>query len=231
MDALVLAGGMGTRLRARFADLPKPMAPVAGRPFLEHVLDPLHGLGISRVVLSVGHLAEVVERHFGTAYGPLELVYSRESTPLGTGGAIRHALPFLTAPFLVLNGDTYVPVDALALTRAVVRADDGLGLTVVGVDDVARFGGVVIRDDRVTGLGEKSATGPGLINAGAYVLGGAVADRLAAMGHAFSFEREVLEPWIAERGAAYVRSPGPFIDIGIPEDYDRAGTVLIGGPT
>jgi D-glycero-alpha-D-manno-heptose 1-phosphate guanylyltransferase len=227
MDALVLAGGLGTRLRERVVDLPKPMAPVAGRPFLEYVLDELARNGVTRVVLSIGHLGEAVVDHFGTSYGPMALDYSHEDRPLGTGGAVRRALPLLGGgAFLVLNGDTAVPFVIDDLLRARVRHGADLVLTVCEVPDVGRYGAVRASGGTVTALVEKGADGPGLINCGVYLVAGRLLDRLAGGPEVFSFERDTMHPWVAEHGAAYVASTGPFIDIGVPADYDRAADVL-----
>lgn len=226
MDALVLAGGLGTRLRERVADLPKPMAPVGGRPFLEHVFDELARNGVREVVVSIGHLGDSIIGHFGSQYGPVRLRYSREERPLGTGGAIRLALPLLGAEFLVLNGDTAVPFDVDALVRARERTGSDLVFTVCEVPDVGRYGAVRVEADSVSALVEKGRQGPGLINCGVYLVGGSLRSRLAAAPEAFSFERDVMGAWVTGAGAAYVTSAGPFIDIGVPEDYDRAAEVL-----
>ena len=117
MEAVVLAGGLGTRLRAAVSDVPKPMAPVGGRPFLERLLDYWIGQGVRRAVLAVGYMYDTIRRHFGDEYRGCAIAYSIENHPLGTGGALIQALPLVQDPtFLVLNGDTYfaVPLDALA---------------------------------------------------------------------------------------------------------------------
>ena len=223
----MLAGGMGTRLRDRVPGIPKPMAPVAGRPFLEYVLHGLSDTGVSRVVLSVGYLGEVIVDHFGTSYGDLAIDYCEEPAPLGTGGAIKKALPQLgAAPFLVLNGDTCVPVDVAALSRAQATGRPGLVMTVCEMADVSRYGAVLVRDGRAVGLSEKGLGGPGLINGGVYLVAPALVDVLGALPDVFSFEKDVLAPWVRQHGAAVVRTEGPFIDIGVPADYDRAAVVL-----
>lgn len=226
----MLAGGLGTRLRERVADVPKPMAPVAGRPFLEYVLDELLRNGVSRTVLSIGHLGDVVVEHFGASYGPMALEYSREDRPLGTGGAVRHALPLVGRdPLLVLNGDTAAPFAVDDLLRARVRHGADLVLTVCEVPNVSRYGAVRASDGAVTALAEKGASGPGLINGGVYLVAGGLVDRLAAGPEVFSLERDLMHPWVAAHGAACVASTGPFIDIGVPADYDRAAGVLAPG--
>ena len=227
VPALVLAGGLGTRLRERVADVPKPMAPVAGRPFLEYVLDELVSNDVPRAVLSIGHLGEAIEAHFGTSYGPMAIEYSREDRPLGTGGAIRRAAPLLGGhEFLVLNGDTSAPFEVDDLLDARVRHRKDLVLTVCEVPDVGRYGAVRADGGTVSALVEKGSSGPGLINCGVYLVAGGLLDRVAAGPEVFSFERDVMHPWVADHGAACVATEGPFIDIGVPADYDRAADVL-----
>jgi D-glycero-alpha-D-manno-heptose 1-phosphate guanylyltransferase len=227
VTALVLAGGLGTRLRERVADVPKPMAPVAGRPFLEYVLDELIRNDVPRAVLSIGHLGEAIVAHFGTSYGPMAIEYSREDRPLGTGGAIRRAVPLLAGDaVLVLNGDTSVPFDVDDLLDARVRHRTDLVLTVCGVPNVGRYGAIRAGGGTVSALVEKGTSGPGLINCGVYLVAGRLLGRVAAGPEVFSFERDVMHPWVADHGAACVATAGPFIDIGVPADYDLAADVL-----
>lgn len=222
MQAVVLAGGRGTRLRERVADLPKPMAPVAGRPFLEYLLGWLARCGVRRVVLSVGYKAEVIEAHFGAHWNGVALAYAHEDQPLGTGGAIAHAVSGAgDAPVLVLNGDTLLRVDCAALVNWYAREPAPVAMVLRQVDDVARYGAVMFDGDRVTGFTEKGGAGPGLINAGAYVVQPAVFERFGLSG-AFGFETDLLQRHCAElRPRAYV-TDAYFIDIGIPDDFDRA---------
>lgn len=224
---VVLAGGRGTRLRGRVDGVPKPMAPVAGRPFLEHLLGAVAEQGVRRVLLSVGYLAEVVIDHVGDSFAEMSVEYVVEAEPLGTGGAIRAAAERAGSEcVVVLNGDTVVPLDLPVLEHAARGHRSGLAMTTCRVDDVARFGGLDVDGETVVGLQEKGRVGPGLINAGVYALAGPVLTRLAEMPERFSFESDLLTPWIAAYGAAQVRSPGPFLDIGVPDDYDRAASVL-----
>jgi D-glycero-alpha-D-manno-heptose 1-phosphate guanylyltransferase len=232
VDALVLAGGLGTRLRERVPDVPKPMAPVAGRPFLEHLLVALQSAGVTRAVLAIGHGGPVVVDHVGAGLAGLPVDYSWETEPLGTGGAVRAALPQLTAPFLLVNGDTWAPVLPQALLAA--RTSSGLVMTLCPVPDVGRYGAAVVSGDLVVGVTEKGGQGPGLINAGVYLVGEPLVGDLSAAPDVFSFERHVLEGWVTARGAGFVVAEGPFVDIGVPADYDRAAQVLgaavIGAP-
>ncbi|OGQ56462.1 MAG: dehydrogenase, partial [Deltaproteobacteria bacterium RIFCSPLOWO2_02_FULL_53_8] len=166
MEAVVLAGGFGTRLRQVVADLPKPMAPIAGRPFLEILLSMLARKGFTRTVLSLGFMSEKITRHFGENYAGMELVYEIESQPLGTGGAIRAALARCVADHVfVFNGDTYLDIEADELER-VWQADHHPVIVVREVPDTMRFGRVEMCDGRINAFLEKGVSGAGLINAG-----------------------------------------------------------------
>ena len=228
MMAVVLAGGRGTRLRDRVTDRPKPMAPVLGRPFLELVLSGLAAQGVDSAILSIGYLGDQIRDHFGTSFDGLPLAYTVETEPLGTGGAVKLALGMVSdPPFLVVNGDTWVPLDVAAMQAAYrSRPLPDLVMTICAVEDVSRFGAVEPEGPSIHHTSEKGRTGPGLINAGAYLVGPAVTEQLQAMPDSFSWESEVLGPWVAEHGSGFVISQGPFIDIGVPEDYDRADHVL-----
>ena len=219
MEAIVLAGGFGTRLRAVVSDVPKPMAPVAGRPFLCHLLDDLVRQGYTHVVLATGYMHEAVEAFFGNRYRDLAVSYARETTPLGTGGAIVNGLQHCTEERItVLNGDTLFRVSHSPLLHDRSR----LALLLRKVPDAGRYGSVVIdpTSGLVTAFREKDPdAGEGLINAGVYRL-----HRSLLAGHApgqpFSFEREVLQA-LHEPIHAYPME-GYFIDIGVPDDYRRA---------
>jgi D-glycero-alpha-D-manno-heptose 1-phosphate guanylyltransferase len=225
MEAIVLAGGFGTRLRAVVSDVPKPMAPVAGRPFLEILLGSLAAKGVRRVVLSVGHLAEAVTSHFGDAWGGLSIAYAVESEPLGTGGATKLALAQCRDdPVLVLNGDTFLDLELDAL----VAQWRGSGAPIVvarAVDDTARFGRLGVEGGRIVAFAEKGVPGPGLINAGCYLLPRGFLDDMPT-GRAFSLETDVFVPRVAASVIEVFSSSGLFIDIGVPDDYARAQTLL-----
>jgi D-glycero-alpha-D-manno-heptose 1-phosphate guanylyltransferase len=168
--AIILAGGRGERLQAAVPSLPKPMAPVGERPFLEYILDGLVNGNVTDVILSVGYGAEVIQKHFGHSYRTIRLRYSKEDYPLGTGGAIALALKGEdTSPVLVLNGDTLVEIDYPALSAWYARASSLVAIVLRHVPDVSRFGAVVLMDERVVEFQEKGQHGPGLVNAGVYI--------------------------------------------------------------
>lgn len=222
-EAIVLAGGFGTRLRSVVSDVPKPLAPVAGRPFLAWLLDALARGGLSRVVLATGYLGEMVEAAIGTRHGPLEIAYVREEAPLGTGGSLWAAMGATTGErVFALNGDTWQAADYAAMAAHAPGAD--LVFAVRPVEDRTRYGSVILDEGRLTGLREKGEAGPGLVNSGIYLLSRALLAKRPLAG-AFSFEKEILErpQGLDIRGFTV---DGRFIDIGTPEDFSRAQTAL-----
>jgi D-glycero-alpha-D-manno-heptose 1-phosphate guanylyltransferase len=228
MEAIVLAGGFGTRLASRLTNIPKPMAPVAGRPFLEILLRHLSRNGCTRVLLSVGHLHQVIEDHFGAQFEGLQVKYVVEQEPMGTGGAIRMALAQVREESaLVLNGDTFLAADLRAMLAAHEQAQAAFTMAVAQQPDVARYGGVAMANGRVVGFEEKGRTGAGWINAGVYALRRDLTwpAELAAKS---SFERDFMMPQVATLAPLAFPVDGFFLDIGIPEDLDRAQTELAG---
>jgi len=221
MEAIILAGGLGTRLQQVVSDLPKSLAPIAGRPFLEILLAFLARKQFTRVILSVGFMSEKIVEHFGDHYAGMALVYEIEREPLGTGGAIRAALTQCRSDHVfVFNGDTYCDLDVEGLERT---WQHGRGPIVVAreVSDSTRFGRVEIVGERITAFREKGVSGAGLINAGCYVLPSHALNAFP-LGQKFSLETEYLA---REAGRIYFTgfiTRGRFIDIGVPEDYARA---------
>ena len=221
-EAIVLAGGFGTRLRGVVDDVPKPLAPVAGRPFLAWLLDRLAASGMRRCILATGYLSELIEERIGTYWLGMEIAYSLEPEPLGTGGAIRLAASRLHGDAAhVLNGDTWLEYEPAALEDAACAAGASMAIALARVEDVTRYGAVEIDHRRVTGFREKGEAGPGWINAGCYFLG---VDALAGLParDMFSFEQDVLQPRVHAGAVAAFTATAGFIDIGVPEDYARA---------
>lgn len=225
--AFVLCGGQGMRLRPVLADRPKSMALIAGRPFLELLLEKLRDEGISEVILGTGYLAEKIESYFGSGKKlTMHIRFSRESEPLGTGGALKLAQPLINDPVLVINGDSYAEWSLAPMLDLFKATDAVMVMALQAVADVTRYGSVKLNDDgRVTQFVEKSVgAGPGLINAGVYLLGEQIVRDLPA-GTAISLEKDVF-PRLLDRGVYGTVCTGPFIDIGIPTDLDRAQTLL-----
>jgi D-glycero-alpha-D-manno-heptose 1-phosphate guanylyltransferase len=228
MEAILLAGGLGTRLATRLNGVPKPMAPVAGRPFLETLLNQVQRAGCTRALLSVGHLHESIRNHFGSSWRGMRLDYVIETAPLGTGGAIRAALLQTTEDaVLVLNGDTFLQADYTALLAFHAAEGASLTMAITHQADIARYGGVLVAGKRIVGFQEKGQSGPGWINAGAYVI-----DRKLqwpqSLPEKFSFETDFLVPETSRLAPAAYQVDGFFLDIGVPEDLDRAQTELAG---
>ena len=222
--AMLLAGGRGTRLRAVVSDRPKSMADVAGRPFLDFLLEQLCEAGLRRVILCTGHLGHCIEHTYGDAYGSLSLEYSREAEALGTAGAIRNALRCLRGQrsVLVLNGDSYADVKLRSFIDWYQdKPVTGGALIVAKIVDCARFGTVEVDGtDRIVAFREKRGVHePGWINAGVYML---ETDSIRAWSSAtpLSLERDVIPRQISE-GVRGFRMNGKFIDIGIPESYSQ----------
>lgn len=227
-EAIVLVGGFGTRLRSEVPDLPKPLAPVAGRPFLAYVLDNLAAGDIRRVILATGYLGELVEQAIGRRWRGMEVVYSREPEPLGTGGALALAARRLHGNAVHLsNGDTFLRYSPQQLQQRAEQEQVALAVALARVDDVGRYGAVELAGGRVAAFSEKGGQGAGFINAGSYFLGSAALASLPETS-AFSFETDVLLPRAASEGLAACVDTADFIDIGVPEDYRRAQLIFAG---
>ena len=220
MEAVVLAGGLGTRLRSVVHDIPKCMAPVAGEPFLGYVLDWLSRYGITRVVLSVGYLRESIMEWISGQDYPFKIDYAVEETPLGTGGGIKLALSKCRErKVIVVNGDTFFPVDLDA-----IPFDAPVTVALKPMKDFDRYGAVELSaNGLVTVFHEKAKVQQGLISGGVYALNGL---DLSSLPEKFSFEKDVLEPLSVKGQVGGWVSDSYFIDIGIPDDYARAQTEL-----
>jgi len=227
--AVILAGGLGTRLRPAVGDRPKVLADVDGRPFLTYLLRQLTDAGVRSIVLCVGHRAVYVRAVLGEAYGGTPLVYAVETDLLGTGGALRAALPALRSdPVLVLNGDSHCEAHLAALWAAHAEQDASATLVVTHVSDTRRFGRVSLDDDDgITRFCEKTESdGPGWINAGIYVLSRHVLTAIPS-GRPVSLEHDVF-PALVGRGLFGHRMTGRFVDIGTPESYRAAQAAGVG---
>jgi D-glycero-alpha-D-manno-heptose 1-phosphate guanylyltransferase len=171
MDALVLAGGFGTRLRSIIQDIPKPMALIGGKPFLAYLLTYLSVNGVTRVIICTGYKHEVVEMYFGTAYAGMDIVYSVETTPLGTGGAVVRALSHVKSDAcLVLNGDTFFNVDIAGLISAFTQSNADVALALKPMTNFSRYGTVTRSKDRILSFEEKRYCQSGEINGGVYYI-------------------------------------------------------------
>jgi D-glycero-alpha-D-manno-heptose 1-phosphate guanylyltransferase len=229
VKAIMLVGGMGTRLRSMIPSKPKVLASIGERSFLELLVCQLRSQGIRHLVMCTGYLADQIESRFGDGrIWDVSIEYSKEQTPLGTAGAMKLAQRYLrdVPEFLVLNGDSFLEINFHEL-RVFHRGHDGALATmaVVRVEDTSRYGTVdVDASDRITGFTEKiGSNAPGLVNGGVYVFSHAVWQHIPA-GPA-SLERDVF-PRLLDHGVYAQEQHGMFIDIGTPADYVRAQHLL-----
>ena len=218
MEAIVLAGGFGTRLQSVVSDRPKPMADINGEPFLKYILEYLKRFDISKVVLSTGYMSEVIEDYFKDSYKGMSIVYSKEETPLGTGGAIKRGLSYCSEDdIIVLNGDTFFDVDIYSLMQRHKSLDADITLSLKKMYDFDRYGTVEVDENFILNFKEKMYVDEGLINGGVYAI---KKKRFDIIADKFSIEKDVLEK--REKRLGYAISDGYFIDIGIPQDYQKA---------
>lgn len=221
-EALILAGGLGTRLGALTAETPKPLLEVGGRPFIDHLVWNLARHGIRRVVVSCGYMAESFAEHFAVSpVAGVETVVIAEPEPLGTGGAIAFgARELLGDETLVVNGDTLFDLNYLDLALLRRETDAPIALAVREVPDAARYGAVQLDGSRITAFAEKDAPGPGLVSGGVYA---AATEYLRGLDpHAHSFERDDLPALVAAGTLAGRAYRGWFVDIGTPDSIAGA---------
>ncbi|MEE3627385.1 nucleotidyltransferase family protein [Nitrospirillum sp. BR 11752] len=218
-EAVILAGGLGTRLRTVVSDLPKSLAMVAGRPFLHWQLEQLADQGFSRVILAVGYMHDKVMAAYGDTFAGMAVQYAVEETALGTGGAIWQAARLVEGEtFFTLNGDTYFDLPADEMETALQDSGTDMAMAVCHVADCGRYGLVSVVDGRLAGFREKAPGRPGAVNAGAYLFRRSLVDRWT-LPERFSIETDFLQPRLSDLNVAAVPVRGDFIDIGIPEDY------------
>lgn len=226
-EAVILAGGLGTRLYPLTLTVPKPMVPVSDKPFLEYLLNRLSEHGFSRVILSVGYLGEQIEAHFGNSWQGLDLVYAYETSPLGTGGAIAFALSFTqTEQILVLNGDTFCAIDWQAMNKFHLLKQADLTIALKPMQNFERYGNVKVEDESVVQFDEKQFIDSGNINTGVYILNKSIFKKFL-MPEKFSFEIDFLQCKLNDMKVSAFITQSYFIDIGVPEDYQRAQVELI----
>ena len=227
--AIILAGGLGTRLKKTVPNLPKPMAPIRDRPFLEHQMDYWIKQGINRFILSVGYLKELIIEHFGNTYKGIPIEYAIENEPLGTGGGLLLAEKGLTEPFLVLNGDTFIEVDLDNLYEFHLERKSEWTFSLFRTSQFERYMGIdVSPNGEILSLKSESKESSGLANGGVYLIEPSVLGSLAfKAGDKASLEDELLPNFISNGGVLYGKEcKGKFIDIGVPEDYYQAIDIL-----
>lgn len=215
---IILAGGFGTRLSTVVKDVPKPMAPINGKPFLHYIFKELQHQKIKNVVLSVGHLKEVIQDYFQENYLGISIQYAVEHEPLGTGGGIKHAFSLVEDDAYVLNGDTFFDIELSKLKKG--NADISIALKPMFNFD--RYGTVELNDEnRIISFNEKKHCEHGLINGGVYYFSKSLFEKTVTE-HKFSFEKDVLEKHLNDLNIHGTIFDNYFIDIGIPDDYEKA---------
>jgi len=226
VEAIVLAGGLGTRLRSKVADRPKVMAEINKQPFLSYLLNYLSSNHVKRVVLATGYLHEQIEQFYGGKFKGLQIDYSVEEQPLGTGGAIKLALGKVGGDqVLILNGDTFFDINIDALLALHKKDVADITIALKAMRHISRYGIVKIQGTRVVNFEEKQMVDEGFINAGIYVAKKSLFDTLQ-LPDKFSLEEDFLKKFTAQLNMHAYISDAYFIDIGIPEDYQRAQTEL-----
>lgn len=223
MEAIILAGGLGTRLRSEVSDVPKAMALINGRPFIEYLLDRLIEGGTKRIIFSLGHKSEFIQSHFESSYKNCEIVYAIEETQLGTGGAIKNAMSFVTSDHvLVVNGDSLFINDLQGLLQVHLDQQADLTMGLKPMKDIERYGTVDLNDEnQIIRFNEKQPLDFGLINTGNYIFN-VEAFLKQDLPEKFSVEKEFFEKKIEELKFVGHASEGYFLDIGIPEDFKKA---------
>jgi D-glycero-alpha-D-manno-heptose 1-phosphate guanylyltransferase len=222
-EAIIIAGGKGTRLSAVLSDRPKPMAPIHNKPFLSYLLDYLRGYEVKKVVLAVGYMHEKVQRYYGKDYGGMKVAFSIEDQPLGTGGAIKKALSQCNGEsVLVMNGDSFFGVNLQLFYDQFKDSQAIAQLALKKMEDISRYGSVTLgANDLIKSFNEKGETGLGLINGGVYAL-----DRNKVLPfltkESFSFEYDFLGLQVGHQAITGITFDSAFIDIGTPESYQEA---------
>jgi D-glycero-alpha-D-manno-heptose 1-phosphate guanylyltransferase len=222
-EAIILAGGLGTRLRSAVPDLPKCMAPVNGMPFISYVINYFQQAGIEKFIFALGYKSENFENFLGSVLPPGSFQSSVEQEPLGTGGAIRLACTrTMEEQILVLNGDTFFRIQPKELAAFHQERNAHCTLCLKPMQDFDRYGVVELDgDQRINSFQEKQFYHSGLINGGIYALDvGKFKEE--ALSEKFSFEKDYLEKFYTTRRMFGLVQDDYFIDIGIPEDYERA---------
>jgi len=226
MESIILAGGMGTRLRDVINDLPKPMAPVGSKPFLDYLFMWIKKYPVEKLVLSAGYKAESIVKYFGNSVYGIPVEYVIERKPLGTGGAVKYALHKTSGnDILVLNGDTYFPIDLMKFFSFHVKKKNLFSVALKRMRNFDRYGTVECRRNTIVKFNEKKFCSDGLINGGIYLINRNIIETWKHSG-AFSLEKDIMEK---ESGTSLIKGmvfDDPFIDIGVPEDYYKAISIL-----
>ncbi|MBC7862470.1 MAG: nucleotidyltransferase family protein [Bacteroidia bacterium] len=223
-EAIILAGGFGTRLQSLVSDVPKPMAPVAGRPFLSYLLGYLAHFKISKAIISTGYLGDKIKSFYKDSFDTIQIAYTAEDEPLGTGGALKLAINNCeTEHILVLNGDSFFDVDLGKFAKAHLNSGASFSLALRKVENSSRYGTIELDGTKITAFREKDGfEKEGIINAGVYIVKRSFFLANCPADEKFSLEKDFLEKLVEKFTFTGYLSDSYFIDIGIPEDYNRA---------
>jgi len=221
-EAIILAGGFGTRLSSLVKDVPKPMANVNGKPFLAYLLGYINKYNIKRVILSVGYKWEIIRKYFGFRYLGMDIVYAIEDKPLGTGGAIKNSLRYAyDTDVLVMNGDTFFKINLDHFFKLHKNNNSLFSIALKKVNNTSRYGTIVLNNNIIVSFKEKAEDGNSLINGGVYIINKEFYLSLADK-EVFSLEKDFLETYYKSYNFYGFVFDDYFIDIGVPEDYLRA---------
>ena len=222
MQAIILAGGFGTRLSGILKHTPKPMVTIHDRPFLSIILNNIIKQGVSSIILSVGYKHNKIMNYFGNMYKTVPIIYCIESTPLGTGGAIKKAMKIATdESILVLNGDTYFDINFKNFFVFHDEFNSDISIGIKKVEKTDRYGTVILKKEKIVDFKEKHANKNAFINCGTYIIKRKIFKNIKHKKKSFSFEKEILEINYNLLINGYI-SKEKFIDIGVPEDLQRA---------
>ena len=226
--ALILAGGFGTRLRSEVSDLPKPMAPIAGRPFLEYQMDFCINQGVTKFYLSVGYLKDKIINYFGSSYKTAEIVYLIEDRPLGTGGAILNSLDSIDQTFFLLNGDTFFDINLLDFFNFHQARKSLFSMALFKTSNTKRYMGIKLdKNNKILSCHEESKNQDILANGGIYIVNKDIFDNFKINENKISLEDDILPKIVRKESRVYGLSFTKFfIDIGLPEDYKKAKTLF-----
>ena len=224
IPVLILAGGLGTRLERALPNLPKSLAPIGKKPFLNRLLKQIDDAGFKKAILCTGYLGELIREEFGKSYGGLSLIYSQEKQPLGTAGAIRHAVSLIKSDLcLVMNGDSYIDIDLNDFLQWHLSQNFEASIVLKKMQKPSRYGSVELDDEGIIkSFCEKTDEGPSWINAGVYLFSRTLLKSLPSDQN-LSLERQVIPFWLKHKLGGY-RSNAKFIDIGTPESLKTAET-------
>lgn len=226
MEAIILSGGLGTRLRSVVSIVPKVMAPINSVPFLQYTLEKLYSQGFERVILATGYKKEYIKNYFGNQYKGMELCYSEETIPLGTGGAIKKALKMANDnDVIIMNGDIYTDMDFNELMRCHKQSNQSVTISLMEMEKFDMFGSVTLSAGYITSFNEKKYVDLGYMNVGCYVFSKNILNFFEENVN-FSIEKDFFNKYsgIIKMNPYFYK--GEFIDIGIPENYEKAKKLI-----